>query len=204
MAKSDPNLLTQAEYARSRKERGLSGGSRESVRKAVDEGRISAFGPDKLVSRELADQQWEKNTRARLSPQAQGAAAAPDLVSQASAAPAPSTAPAAPPSPAPAPDGYTAARARREMADAETAEIELRKLRGQLLVTADVARAGFEIGRDVRDTMESSVNSLAAELAPLMSADACAEVLRRHNRAVQELLTKSFREKIGMLPTGAA
>src|SRR3990167_1875103 len=65
MPKSDPHLLTQAEYARSRKARGLSGGSREAVRRAFDAKGISAFGPDKLVDPELADRQWEKNTRVR-------------------------------------------------------------------------------------------------------------------------------------------
>ncbi|EJL77346.1 hypothetical protein PMI15_04668 [Polaromonas sp. CF318] len=197
MAKSDPNLLTQAEYARSRKARGLSGGSRESVRKAVDEKRISVFGPDKLISAELADSQWERNTRSRMSPQAQ-AGATPDML--AGASPVQTDAPAAPAPVAPAtalPDGYTAARARREMADAETSEIQLKKLRGEILITADVARAGFEVGRDLRDAMESSVNSLAAELASVNNADACADILRRHNRALQELLSKSFREKIG-------
>lgn len=197
MAKSDPNLLTQAEYARSRKARGLSGGSRESVRKAVDEKRISVFGPDKLISPELADSQWERNTRSRMSPHAQ-AGAAPDLLAGASTvqADAPST-----PPPAAAPvamtNGYTDARARRELADAETSEINLKKLRGEMLVTADVARAGFEIGRELRDAMEASVNSLASELASISSADACADILRRHNRALQDLLSKCFREKIG-------
>lgn len=204
MAKSDPNLLTQAEYARSRKDRGLSGGSREAVRKAVEEKRISVFGPDKLVSGELADQQWEKNTRSRMSPHAQ-AGAAPDLL--ASPAPVQADAPSTPPpaaGPPTAPNAYTDARARREIADAETSEIQLRKLRGEMLVTADVARAGFEVGRELRDAMEASVNSLASELASVASADAIADILRRHNRALQELWAKSFREKIGAAAAGAA
>ena len=197
MGKADPHLLTQAEYARHRKERGLPGGSREAVRRAVDRKTISVFGDQGGIDPELADAQWLRNTRARVSPQAQ-AGATPDLLAGAATvqADAPAAAPPAAAPPALA-NGYTDARARREMADAETSEIQLKKLRGEILMTVDVARAGFEVGRDLRDAMESSVNSLAAELAAIGNADACADVLRRHNRALQELLSKCFREKIG-------
>lgn len=203
MPKSDPNLLTQAEYARARKARGLPGGSREAVRKAVDEKRISVFGPDKLVDQQLADSQWERNTRARFSPQASGEAPGPgvsppqsDLAHAGAAMP---TEPAVELSAkAVAPDtGYSGARARREIAEAEKAEVESAKLRGAMVMRQDVDRAGFEIGREIRDAMESSVNSLAAELAVLTTAEACVQVIRRHNRAMQELLAKAFREKIG-------
>lgn len=204
MGKADPHLLTQAEYARHRKDRGLSGGSRESVRKAVDKQTISVFGEKGLIDPELADVQWVRNTRARMSPQAQ-AGAAPDLLAGAATvqADAPSTPPPAA-APAALSNGYTDARARREMADAETSEIQLKKLRGEMLVTADVARAGFEIGRELRDAMEASVNSLASELASISSADACADILRRHNRALQDLLSKCFREKIGAAAASVA
>lgn len=205
MAKSDPNLLTQAEYARSRKARGLSGGSREAVRKAVDEKRISVFGPDKLVDQQLADSQWERNTRARFSPQAavgsdagQGAAvpAGADLFVSAPVETSPSVAPV---TKSPPPDtGYASARARREDAEAEKAEIETAKLRGSLVIRDDIERGGFDIGREIRDAMESAVNSLAAELATLNSADACTQVIRRHNRAVQEILVAACRERIGL------
>jgi hypothetical protein len=196
MAKSDPNLLTQAEYARSRKERKLSGGTREAVRKAVDSGKISAFGPDKLVDRDLADKQWVRNTRARVSPQSSTGAMPADLLAEAERAQAD---PAVPPPGAPAaPDtGYSSARARREMADAEKAEIETAKLRGAMVMREDVDRAGYEIARELRDAMESSVNSLGAELAAISSAEECVAVLRRHNRSIQDLMVRVSREKVG-------
>jgi hypothetical protein len=204
MAKSDPNLLTQAEYARSRKERALPGGSREAVRKAVEEKRISVFGPDKLIDQQLADSQWERNTRSRVSPQAvaRQQADGADLVDLAAAG-GHAEAPAAPPLAAPVVDtGYTAARARREIAEAEQSEISLKKLRGELVTWADVARGGFEVGRDLRDAMESSVNALSAELAAIGNAEQCAEVLRRHNRALCDVLVKAWREKVGPVPSG--
>lgn len=207
MPASRPNLLTQAEYARHRKASGLPGGSREAVRKAVDEARISTI--DGKIDPVVADIQWEKNTRARLSPEAVGArpAAAPaaatvvagDLVEQAAVA-----APSAPAAAAPAPvdSGYTAARARREIAEAEQAEIDLRRAKGELVAWTDVQRGGFEVARELRDTMESAVNSLAAEISALGSAEQIAEVIRRHNRAVCEVLVKGWREKVGPVPGG--
>jgi hypothetical protein len=191
--------LTQAQYARWRKEHGLPGSSREAVRKAVDEGRISVDN-DGQIDSEVADIQWAKNTRARVSPQAtatDAAVAGADLVSQA-AAPASAQATPPPPTPTPAPsNGYTEARARREIAEAEQAEIELRKMRGDIVMSEDVARAGFEAGRDLRDAAEAAENGLAAELAALSSADACRDVLRRHHRALFDALARSWREKMG-------
>lgn len=59
-------FVTMAEYARHRKERGLPGGSRVAVLKAVSSGRITAHGTKKLIFVQQADQQWEKNTRFKI------------------------------------------------------------------------------------------------------------------------------------------
>jgi len=198
MAKSDPNLLTQAEYARSRKDRGLPGGSREAVRKAVEEQRISAFGPDKLIDLQLADSQWARNTRARVgstdgSGQVQDAAG--DLLSQSGEG---VQVPASAPASVQEPSGYTAARVRTEMANAQLAELELARKRGNVRDVADITRGGFDIARELRDAMDSSVNTLAAELAVLDNADACAKVLRQHNRTIQLMLAERLREKLSV------
>lgn len=190
---SRQTLVTQAAYARHRAERGLPGATRKSVTKAIQDGRILLING--LIDPAVADIQWSQNTRARTgSPKPAGhVSTAPAEAANA----APGDRQAGRPSPGDS-SGYTAARARREQAEAETAEIQLAKLRGELCSTSDVARAGFEAARELRDAMESSVNSLASEVAGLLSADACAHVLRRHNRAIQELLAKSLREKIGI------
>lgn len=206
MPKSDPNLLTQAEYARSRKARGLPGGSREAVRKAVDEKRISVFGPDKLIDQLLADQQWERNTRTRFSPQA--AAGSGDLLETPGddATPAPSAArPAAAPAAAPVPDnGYTEARARRERAEAEEAEMRTAKIRGTMVLREDVDRAMFEILRETRDRLTGCARRIASEVASASSAEACEGVIDREHRIVLELMVKSFREKVGAPPKADA
>jgi hypothetical protein len=160
MAKPDPNLLTQARYAASRKARGLSGGSREAVRRAVDAGRISAFGPKKMIDSELADRQWAKNTQARASTiaptpgtgQDEGTGDLVDAAGRAESTTMDEPAPAAAegdPQQLQADPGYQASRARQAAADARTAELKLAELEGTL-VRLDHVRA-----------------SLAARLAPV-------------------------------------
>lgn len=205
MAKSDPNLLTQAEYARSRKDRGLPGGSREAVRKAVDEKRISAFGPDKLVDRDLADSQWERNTRARQSPHVNASASAGLDLGPVASAPAPGASGSdRPPAAAPVDNGYTEARARRERAEAEEAEMRTAKIRGTMVLREDVDRAMFEIMREVRDRLTSCARRIASEVASVSSAEACESIIDREHRITLELLVSSFREKVGATPTGKA
>lgn len=206
MAKSDPNLLTQAEYARSRKDRGLPGGSREAVRKAVEEKRISVFGPDKLVDRELADSQWERNTRARQSPHANAPASAGLDLGLAAVGQGSGSAGAAdrPPAAAPVDTGYTEARARRERAEAEEAEMRTAKIRGTMVLREDVDRAMFEIMREVRDRLTSCARRIASEVASVSSAEACESIIDREHRITLELLVSSFREKVGATPAGKA
>lgn len=183
-------LLTVSAYARHR------GCDEKAVRKAIAERRIS-FQPGangrKMIDPDVADIQWARNTRARVGAGDGGHVSdVGDLLS------APGAEPAAPAAPAQASDGYTAARARTEQANAGIAELQLAKLRGEVRDVTDITRGGFDIARELRDAMDSSVNTLAAEMAPLDSADACAQVLRRHNRTIQEMLAKSLREKLSV------
>jgi hypothetical protein len=176
MPKSDPNLLTQAEYARSRKERGLSGGSRQAVGKAVDEKRISVFGPDKLIDRDLADRQWEKNTRVRASAGQPGAAASPsaaggDLVDrvQAEAAREEPAADAGTPTgeggQLQTDPGYQLSRSRQAAADARTAEIKLAELEGSLIRVDQVKAELAAMLAPVRE----GLLQIPARLAPLLA-----------------------------------
>lgn len=155
MPKSDPKLLTQAEYAAHRKGRGLSGGTKQAVHRAVTEERISVFGPDKLIDPVLADSQWERNTRARVTVNdAAGDPAASagepgttgDLVGQVGRLDA-AGAPVAPPTPASEPaqqlhadPGYLKSRAAQAAADARIAEMKAAELEGAL-VRVDQVRA---------------------------------------------------------------
>lgn len=197
MAKSDPNLMTQAEYARSRKERGLPGGSREAVRKAVDEGRISAFGPDKLVDQKLADMLWERNTRARMSQAASGGEGAQLPLDAAVATALDGGEAVQTNSKAPADSSYMQFRSRREEAEAQIAEMNAAKMRGAMLNRQDVDRAMFEIGREIRDQLMACSRRIAAEVASVATAEACESIVDREHRIVLELLVTAFREKVG-------
>jgi hypothetical protein len=199
MAKSDPNLLTQAEYARSRNNRGLPGGSRESVRKAIERKHISAFGPDKLLDKALADSQWERNTRARTSPTAAASATNQmamvpsgnrEPLTESIASSSANVSTAADPS-------YMQFRMRREEADAQIAEMNAGKMRGSMLMRQDVDRAMFDIGREVRDRLTACARRIASEVASIDTAEACEAVVDREHRIVLELLVTAFREKIG-------
>lgn len=194
---AEVKLITQAEYAKHR------GCSAVAVHKAVKAGRISLIG-DKIDPK-VADIQWQQNTRARNHnvgiPPVPPPPAAPVPPPQDLASPAPGAdVPSAPVAPV-VDTGYTQARARRENAEAEQAEIDLRKRKGELVERVDVDRAGYEIGRDVRDALDSAVNSAAAEMA-MKPTEGCAEALRRYNRAICDVLVHAFREKLGASPTG--
>jgi hypothetical protein len=171
--------MTQAEYARHR------GCSREAVRKAIDAGRIVAFGPDKLVDRELADTQWKRNTRTRISATPPGSPAAqrsPEGASQ-----------YAPPDQVGASDGgdgdYWKSRARREMAEAELSELKLAEQRGVLVRVADVRTALSTKASALREAFLQ----LPARLAPVLAAESdqarCHDLLQTELRQVLEQFT---------------
>ena len=183
-------LITKAAYARHR------GCDEKAVRKAIAEGRISSI--DGKVDPEVADIQWERNTRARVRPtQPQQA----DLV-EASAdvstpgAQAKASAPAGDDKPSGDPT-YMALRVRREAADMEKAEIETAKLRGSMVMRDDIDRAMFAMGREIRDQLSACARRISSEVAGLSTTEACEEVIDREHRIVMELLAKTFREKVG-------
>lgn len=182
-------LLTQAEYAKHR------GCSAVAVHKAVKAGRISLIG--EKIDPAVADIQWAQNTRARIG--TSGSGQPPEIGGEL-----PFTesdgiqAQPAQVSPAPAPDGYTAARVRTENANAALAELELARKRSEVRDVVEITRGGFDIARELRDAMDASVNTLATELAMLDKADACAKVLRQHNRTIQLMLAERLREKLGV------
>lgn len=185
--------MTKAAYARHR------GCDEKAVRKAIAEKRISVIldaGREK-IDPSVADIQWARNTRARIGATGGGghvSEAGRDLLTAAGD----DQAPAAPVAAAAAPDGYTAARVRTEMANAALAELDLARKRAEVRDVADINRGGFDIARELRDAMDSSVNTLATELAVLENADACAKVLRQHNRTIQLMLAQRLRERLGV------
>ena len=141
------HLISQAEYARRR------GVDPTSVRDAIRAGRITLI--DGKIDPSVADVQWQANTRRR--------------------ARAIDEAPAPPPMPmgeggyaytGAVPD-YNESRARREAAEAEKAELDLAKLRGEL-VSVDEVRASLQ--RRIAGVREALLQ-LPARVVPLLVAN---------------------------------
>ncbi|MBX9960582.1 MAG: hypothetical protein K2Y15_10655 [Burkholderiaceae bacterium] len=173
-------LMTKAAYARHR------GCDEKAVRKAIAEGRISLI--DGKIDPAVADIQWMQNTRARVNRRSTINPSSEECAQAGRAQP---------PVSASVDSGYSEARARRERAEADEAEMRTAKMRGAMVMREDVDRAMFEIGRQIRDRLIACSKRVGSEVASLQSAEACEAVIEREHRLVLSLLVDSFREKIG-------
>lgn len=140
MTNLDTNLLKQAEYARHRH------CSREAVRNAVASGRITTFGPDKLIDPTLADAQWQRNTRVRVRNSAADTLSPPDTAVSVS---------------------YDEARRRRELAEASIAEMRQEELRGDL-IRVDVIRSHLA---SKISNMRDAFLQIPLRLGPVLAAE---------------------------------
>lgn len=165
-------LLGLRAYARHRAERGLVGRTLHAVQRAIADGRITPI--DGKIDPEVADIQWAEKTDAVQ--QARGA--------RGGHAPRPD---ADPPRSVPAPagdrDGYFATKERRERAEAELAELELKERRGELVKKADVERATFAVQRAVRDRMTGIPDRIAPIVAAETDVAACHAIIAAEIRA---------------------
>lgn len=146
--------LSVSEYARHR------GCDEKAVRKAVAEGRIVAVEQDgkRRIDPVAADAQWAANTRARVRPRVVGAALA-DAVSAPLAS--------APPKPDVGRGDYNMARARRELAEAEEAELRVARAAGRALDRERAERGAFDAFRELRDGSFAAMKSAARKVIGL-------------------------------------
>lgn len=158
-------LVTQAGYAASR------GYTRQYINKLTKEGRLDAHGPRKLIDAAQADEVLGRGEAAAETP---------------AAAPAP-----APPAAVPARDtgsagqSYTEARARTERIKAEQAEMELARLKGELLPRELVVEAMSDAGVRIARHLDRLVRE----------ADAIAEAAQQGGaREVRKLLREKVRD----------
>ncbi|MBH2008075.1 MAG: hypothetical protein I8H71_00340 [Xanthomonadaceae bacterium] len=168
-------LMSKSAYARHR------GCDEKAVRKAISENRISCI--DGKIDPAVADIQWAQNTRARAGSgrtagadelvEGQGAAQA----SSASMAPAAGVGTSQP--------GYQDARARRETADAERAEMETAKMAGRLIDRDSTERAIFDAFRQLRDSTMASAPRAAPKVIGMNDA-------RDIERVIADELRKAF------------
>lgn len=178
MAQVDTRLMTQAEYSRHRD------CSREAVRKAVEAGRITTFGPEKMIDHELADVQWARNTRARVRNTVEEGEAAPSTqppqIIVANVVGGGST-------------SYEEARRRRETAEANLAEMKQAEMQGTL-IRADAVRAAWAAKiTGARDALLQ----IPSRLAPVLTAET--DLVR-----VTALLEDELRQALADLSAEAA
>ena len=179
------NLTTVASWART------VGISRQSAHEAVT--RCGIPVTDGKVDPDYATLLYQKHTRPRANAQRH--------------APMANEAPASTPAgaggaesgakPAQVP-GYDTSRARREAAEATAAEIKLAEMSGQFLLKADVDAAAFEAARALRDGLMNCARRIAADVAPLRTAEECEDVIEREMRALLESMAHSFSERLGV------
>lgn len=172
-----PALLSPAAYARHRASRGLVGSSRESVRKAVAEGRITLI--DGKIDPTVADIQWAANTRAR--------------VRNAGSDPAPiAPQPAAGPIIANDADprvSYEEARRRRELAEASIAEMKQAELAGDLIRIDAVRHALSSKVSAMRDSFLQIPSRLSPQLAATNDSIEIARLLEGEIRQALEQIS---------------
>ena len=190
-------LITQADYAK------LRGCSAVAVHKAVKAGRITLI--DGLIDPDVANIQWEKNSRARVNAKTASATAAqgqpanvPEPDSQEPStrldgdedlfAASPSTDAAPPAAPAAGDSTYATWRSRREAADAELAELNLAKERRELISVAAVEG----VWASALAAMREHLLQVRARLAPMLAAES--DVFK-----VEQLLETEHRQALQLL-----
>lgn len=185
-----PNLTTIADWAKTL------GISRQSGYDAI--GRCGIPVDDGKVDQEYATHLYRKNTRQRANAKRKDGIA-PGAQSS---------------SPAGAGGGevgskvpaYDVSRARREAAEAARAEIKLAEDAGMFLLKADVRAQVFEIARAMRDGLTNCARRLAADVAPLTTAEECEAIIDREHRALLSSMTQTLDAKLRLsesLPEGA-
>jgi len=194
-----PKLMTQAEYARHREAQGMSGGTRQAVARAVEAERISTIGPDKLIDPQVADIQWERNSRARASTRGASASESPAQGVGVATASESAAAASAPPAAPAAVNHYQDARTRREQAEAEKAELELARMAGRVIERAPAQQAVYDAFHALRDSVLATARRVAPaciglndtrELEHLIAAE-----LRKSFQAFETRMLATLEEK---------
>jgi hypothetical protein len=177
-----PNLTTIAKWAESL------GISRQQGYAAVK--RCDIPVTDGQVDAAYATHLYNQGTRKRAS------SSRPDPM--ASAAPSAAPAGAGGPERAAQVPGYDTSRARREAAEAALAEIKLAESVGRFVVKDEVSAAVFEIARALRDGLTNCARRIAADVAPLATAEECEAVIEREHRQLLESMAQALGEKLAV------
>ena len=95
------------------------------------------------------------------------------------------------------PDGaaedFQAARTRREISEANQAEIAEAELNGKFLIKVDFERHLFTAGRMLRDTLTNCSRRVGAEVAGTTDPNECEAIIDREHRAALASFAQSLR-----------
>lgn len=167
--------LSQAEYAKHR------GVSEAAVSKAIKAKRIT-LTQDGRIDPVAADAQWAANSRVRAGT---GRSPAPSTRDPSEGADEGVEKPGS--------NDYWDARSRREMAEAETAEMELAKLKGELIEVKAVENVWSKTCSAVREHLLQVRARLAPQLAAESDPFKVDQLLEaEHNQALAELAKGAF------------
>lgn len=180
-------LMGLREYSRYREANTLPGGTLRAVQKAIETGRITTIADEKgrvKIDPEVADIQWGRNTD-------------PEQSARANAGREPAL-PGTGVDPGAATGGsgqgqnslYWDARTRREQAEAEKAEIQLKEMSGELVEREAVRRAAYEAGRLLRDMLLTLPGTLAQDLAAIVAPQEIEVRLRDELRKVLDQVAR--------------
>lgn len=159
--------MTQADYARHRKARGLPGGTREAVRKAIAEQRITLL-PNRRINPMAADRAWAENSLPKL----EGLAPGTDPESRAANLRLVST------------------REGREAVRKQLDELRLMQATGEVVFSAPILSAAIAAARTAQDRFDA----LAVRLGPVMAMNSdpaeCARLMLTEFRKIYAGLRK--------------
>lgn len=95
-------------------------------------------------------------------------------------------------------EDFQAARTRREIAEANKAEMEEARLRGEYLIKADFERHLFTAGRMLRDALTNCSRRIGAEVAGTTDPDECEAIIDREHRAALAGFAQSLRVSLNV------
>ncbi len=91
---------------------------------------------------------------------------------------------------------FDSARTREKIAEANLAEMEEAKQRGEYLIKADFERHLFTAGRMLRDTLTNCSRRIGAEVAGSTNPDECEAIIDREHRAALASFAQALRMSI--------
>jgi phage terminase Nu1 subunit (DNA packaging protein) len=171
--------ISLREYARRRKAAGLTGGSLRAVQEAIANGRLDKSltrDRKKIRDTKLANKEWAAATKADYVP-ITGPAAAPAIATEAVKA-------------SPASNSLAEARTRREAAQADLRELELKRHRGELVPSKDFEAHLARTEERMREVFARCRNKLLS--IPTRARQRDASFTARHIALIDELIRETL------------